>query len=345
MDVDNSTFPLNNSSFSNLAKLEAKYNLSKLSQSFRDNKKTISTYKDNTLFTQKTIGFKSANNSQRALYKKNPFSKHSLWLSLLDGQQNENNLMREFFMSSYLGLTSLKEIGKRNYRDNSLHKLDNSDLEFIYLSAFTDLKAGKLTEGHTVKGFETRLARMFSFPMADKDLIFMTKTIVLDIKAASLKNDFSNSLQEMLYSQLALPEIERMLNHIKHDENTNIEDYNDGAMLAIMYPAINGTIIEYNGQKYTLQNFVRIFAKELENPRSSESIVLKSSVLPKIVETIKSKIQNKIKVWEESGIIYTHTEENKEPELRTKIDSKYLKSLGEDLSLEQKIYLTAATLL
>lgn len=321
-----------NTVFRQLASLDARYNADKIVSSFRDNKKTISSFTEPKLLTD-TVRRLKKESEYRDLLGSKVFSEHSMWLEEL--QKDED--FRDVFNFSYGGLTLLKQIGRELFRDNGIHNLDISDIEFVMLGFFQNMKQGLVNTGHNINGIPTRISTMFTPTMSDKDVVMLLKTIVLKINedVVTLDKDnnitFSESLQQVLFSQLVLPELERIIQSNNRANDSNIKGYEDASKMFLAYPLLNNVEIEVKGKKVNVLEYL----KETKEDKFSIINRLKQPLGLVIQDYMKNLSLKKIEDWKSQGIVYTE-----EHQVKTKFDSIYLKSFKTN-NLEQKILLSA----
>ena len=233
-----------------LSKGETRYTAKMLSKSFRDAGKNISGLTNPTYITNRIDDIKrganpNASTEDKALLenlKKVSLSKGSLIIKLLE----EDPEFHSKFEINYLGLTAIKELGKKATGFASITDLNRLDHETTKLTFFQDTRQERLEA--EVKGFSMRVARMFLPTMSDKTQMMTVATGVFNFMQESniaftrdengdLK--FSEDLRELLYEQLALPELERILNFHNKVKTTDVKNYDLGAQIFHMIPALN----------------------------------------------------------------------------------------------------------
>ena len=231
-------------------------------------------------------------------------------------------IFREFLSIDYVGLTAIKQMFKSAYRDNSLHKLDKTDLEFLYLTAFTDLKQGEVFKDFKFNGLSTRFATFISPTMSDKDMAYMVKTIAYNFSTTEINletGQFNTQAAKVLYKQLVKPELNRIIHSLKIGE-TNLKKYDDVSNLFLAYPVLNSVKVDYKGNKISIQEYVEITKGEV-----NENLIL-SAVKPVLEEVFKQKVNEKIAEWNELEITYTELDYKDDSHDIIKLDKNYLKN-------------------
>jgi hypothetical protein len=326
---DNHPFNNANNVLKVLARIESKYSTFATTNSFRDGDKSIYGFTPTKHTTDVAKQLKYNQDFRNQLLDKS-FNKHAFMLNLL----NTDQAFAEKFYIDHLGITSLKELGKKVFGDNSIAALSDSDHELTKLGLFQDLEQGEVKGTLGKDGFVgLRMARMFMPTMSDKSQMLMMNTAVLDLtnKHFNVASDNIITMQEplvdILYEQLVKPELERMYNFASTIKKTNIKDYDMAAQMFLMVPEMNNlrdketnkraiSLIANAPETYTMDWFEATFQEKIREL---------------LQNMIASEVNNKLAEWDEAGF-FTVNEENKVTETKF-LNKKYLQKFqGEQMT-------------
>lgn len=317
--------PLDNTVVKKLAKIESKYNMNVISNSFRDNGKSIYGFTVSKYITDRVKGLVTDENLRDQLSKIS-FSKNSLWLHLL----NTNPDFLDKFQISHMGLNAFKEMGKQIYREkNGITNLSDADHELTKKGMFEDMNQGTVKD--TINGIEMRIARMFSPTMSDKSTMTVLKTAVLNLQNKDLANGdgISDEVVKTIYEQIVKPELERILNFYGRVKETNTKSYDKGAGMFFFIPKLNE--IEVDG--YDILTFLKgISEKDSALTLAEDKLI--SNINDLIRKQVDSLVNQKINVWTENGYI---GKDKKGNDITKFIDSKYLNKFQGDISAKVKM--------
>lgn len=316
--------PLDGSIIRKLAKIESKYNTSVISNSFRDNGKSIYGFTATKYITDRVEALVNDSNLREQLSNIS-FSQDSLWLTLL----NDGELLNKFEII-HLGLNAFKELGKQNYKDNGIIKLADADHELTKLGLFSDLKQGQVKT--LVNGIEMRVGRMFSPTMSDKTTMTVIKTAVLNLKNKDLieGQGMSDNLVKTLYEQTIRPELKRMINFFGRVEKTNISAYDKGAGMFMFMPKLND--LTYNG--INLITYIRSISKQPGALSLAEDNLM-SLFYDHLTKQVQSLVEEKMEVWKNNGYI-TYDNNGKAKSIEY-LDTNYLKKFKGDPEIVFKL--------
>ena len=306
--------PLKDSLVKALANIESKYNTHVISNSFRDNGKSIYGFTASKYITDRVKDLKYDQDLRNNLSTLS-FSKHSLWLNLM----NDDNF-RDKFGLSHLGLTAFKELGKPVYKDNGINSLADADHELVKLGFFMDMNQGTLNVDTAItNGIEMRIARMLSPTMSDKTTMTVIKTAVLNLKNKDLQdgNGFSNELLDVMYNQLVKPELERIVNFHNIVKQTNIKAYDKGAGMFFFLPQLNNLEI---APGITLLNHIKNTPDN--NMLTWVEDNMKDEIKKVMTEVVSKLIDTKLSLWQKNG--YVTLDENNNISTTKYFDSKYI---------------------
>ena len=159
------------------------------------------------------------------------------------------------FEVNHLGLTALKQYGKKSNNFSAITDLNNLDHDITKLGMFQDIQQG--TVSHRVNDFTMRMGRMFLPTMSDKSQMLTLSTGVFNFMQESKiafeygvdgDMNFSDDLRQLLYDRLIFPEMKRISNFHNKVKSTNIKDYDKAAQLFNFIPALNN-VKDKNGDR------------------------------------------------------------------------------------------------
>lgn len=324
--------PLESGVIKKLAKMESKYSISSISNSFRDNGKSLYGFTANKFITERVRDLNN-NEQLREQLSTISYSKGSLWLELL----NTDPSFRGKFSVAHLGLTAFKEAGKSLFGDNGITNLADADHELTKIGLLQDMKQGKLN--NKVNGIGLRIGRFFSPNMSDKTTMTILKTAVLDLQSKDFLDGqgLSPALLKTMYEQLIKPELIRILNFHNKVQSTNIKSYDKGARMFFAIDALNNLEV----QGHNILDFLQGIGKdEASLLRAEEALMEKfHKVLEDLVESlVQDKINDTNGVWKNNGYI---TKDKNGNRLLKFLDSGYLKAKKFQGNSEQIIKMTA----
>lgn len=297
---DNHPFDNANNVLKTIARIESKYSLYATTNSFRDGNKSIYGFTPTKHATDVVNDLKFNEEFRNQLSEKS-YNGKSYLLNIL----NSNESFRDKFYVDHLGITSIKELGKKVFGDNSVTSLSDSDQEYLRLSMFQDTEQGEVNfKVGDNNGIDTRMARMFFPTMSDKSQMLTLYTAVLD-----LKNKHFNEVNEeitvkeetldFVYSQIVQPEVDRIYNFLTNIKETNIKGYDFAAQMFINIPEINNIIDEETGK--------RILSLMINSPDTYNKEWFETKVRPKVnlilQDQLKEKVDQKVEQWINNGFI------------------------------------------
>jgi len=233
--------------FKSLAKIEAVYNTNLVSLTYRDGDKTIFTQTPETFMSDKvndlldSLGQES--NTLIQDLQTLSFSENSL---ILDFLQREGTSFKDLFRVSHAAIMTLKERGEESTDRRSITDLGEVDYDFNVNGQFGDRKIKQLTTSEKINGIHARVMRMLSPTMSDKSKAYYVDTIGLDLlRGEELQENeqeevtMSGRLKDVLIEQLIMPEVKRIIKYHASVKQTNIKDYDRGAEIFHLIPALN----------------------------------------------------------------------------------------------------------
>lgn len=301
--------PLSQSVVKSLANLESNFNTSVNSPNGRDNGKSIFGFTAPKFITDRTRDLKVKDGKVVQELSTISFSQKALWLDLLVNSDK----FRDQFEVSHIGLTAMKEMGKKVYRDNGITKLSDVDHELTKLIMFWDTKQGDISYNNQINTFSDttigmRMATMFVPTMSDKSNMMLLKTAILNLedKHFIISEDNIPKLGkegiQALYEQLVRPELMRMIKHAQIGGKTNISAYDKGAKMFMFIPDLN--YIKFNDDLLLIDaiaNGVEEFNLEYFESRPE----FKNKILEVLESTMDALVKEKLIKWREAGFLTT----------------------------------------
>lgn len=299
-----------------LARFQAKYVENVATSSFRSGKKSIYGYTAYKYVTDRFIDLKTNAGDIREQLGSLAFSKHSAWLQWLD-----NSALPNAFNISHLDLNALKEKGKKIFKDNGITTLADADHELVKLAMFMDMKQGstKLTYRVGNVEFPMRIASMLFPTMSDKSTMVTVKAPMLKLNSSEYYtyNEETKTLEanpeviRLLFNQLVLPEIERIVDSNGNEETktpktTNIKNYDKGKQMLMFLPKLNDLKVSYelnNGTmwKGSLNSLLNTSTFTMDKLNDE----LKLQIYPEINKYLNELVNNKMKVWKDNELATT----------------------------------------
>lgn len=322
--------PLNNAkgALKSLARIESKYSLYATTNSFRDGDKSIYGFTPTKYATDRVRMLKTDQDT-RDILKEKSFNGSSLYLKLID--ENEN--IRDKFYIDHLGITAIKELGKKVYADNSITSLSDIDHELVKLGMFQDMKQGS-------SGIEDmRMSRMFLPTMSDKSQMLTLFVPVFDIKEKSfvdITEDFKMTDQyvETLYSQLVEPELKRIVNFHGRVKETTVKGYDLGAQIFQLIPELNNI---KNGSGHRVIQMIAQHPDKFDVAWFNQNFKAEAK---RIIESVlKNKAEEKVSKWIEAGFVTL--DDSDQISGYKYMDSAYMKKFNAQTTNENKIKIAA----
>lgn len=285
--------------------------------------------------------------------KETAYSKRNFLLDIIENTDFLNNIENYYTRVSPI---AIKEQGKKDFGDNSIDKIADSDNILATLGFFQHSSKEKLNTAGTNFNYPNiafRIGKMFSPALSDKGQMVAITTALLDLK----KNNFnivgnevslSDDVLDFMLVNLFDSEFDRIV--YSYNNPTDIKGYEQANKFFNAIPAFNdievGESTLYEVLRETINN-PDIEDKQLafENIRDSVRFSAKE-ILARVIETdLNTKIQNNEEglvtggTWIKTGILSnSEATENKPSEVALKyIDSKYVSSKEDaDLNNLQK---------
>ncbi len=243
---DKSIFKDLSAMFKSLAKIEATYNTNLISLTYRDGDKNIFTQTPETFMSDKVNDLLTSlvqeDNTLIDDLRSLSFSESSIILEFLQ----EVKSFKDIFKMSHAAIVTLKEKGEESSDRSSITDLGEIDYDLNVNGQFGDRKIKQLATTEKINGIAVRVMRMLCPTMSDKSKAYYLETIGLDLLQgneliASGKEDvlMSDRLKETLVDKLIMPEVNRILNFYNKVKQTNIKDYDKGATIFHLIPALN----------------------------------------------------------------------------------------------------------
>lgn len=312
---DNNLFKDISSRLNSLAKLEVKYSSKISTKNFKDNGKLVSGLPPGKFATDRVKALIEPNSSVREDLSKTSFNKNSLWLKILN-KDLEN--FSKVFGIHHIAIGSMKKKGSEFAYRSKITQLNDTDLEINKLSHFyeTNNVVNYNIEENVIlpenMPSNTRIANIFVPTMSDKDQMMVMRTLVFNfgVEDFNINTGLGANMQNLMIDQLVIPEIFRMYSHARRNEDTDIEGYDMAAQLFNFLPMLNTVIVEDNGIKKTLPNYIKTKSKggtmtmealveEITNPESEIGTAIRENLNKYMI----SQVKEKIKYWDKNDII------------------------------------------
>ena len=339
--------PLSDNLFKKLAHINSSYDMKNLPSSIRDNGKTVQQFTISKFITDRFDDLTSeTDDTVREQLEQSAFSKISMWLSKLKGEEKGN------FKITYLGLTAFQEMGRKLFGKVGITDLPNVTAELTRLGAFQSMLkttiAGVTSPYTTMFGntFKTRIAKIFSPTMSDKTTQTMITAPVIDFDINHFEETDKGDLQpkqeviDLLLEQLILPELNRMISFYKNGGKTNIKGYDDGAGMFLMFPEFNNIIIKdtETGNEISLPTLIESNELTLEQVLNIPSV--KSQMNTKMYQYVDALLKEKLQNWKDNQIV--STDENGDIVAQNYFDSKYFEKFDSgNPTIDKKVQLAA----
>ena len=300
--------------------------------------KIINTFSQPNYFTEQLRKIKSLrgtdiiSNSNHVVNKflKNNSTKDNLLISLISKVDGYGELVpesKEILEELSVGYTSLEVLKRKGFKgkDQSITELSSSDYDIALMGFFGDM--GKSLSA-SIEGIPLRMSLMTSPTLSDSSQMFLINIPVLKLSREFFKitdnriSAYSDNVARVLYNQLVLPELSRII-EVKNTYRDTLDN-----KLFYGIPALNN-IINKSGQ--SLLNYIE------ENDFSLDVMLKKvrenfgTEIDEVIKEVVKSEVDKKLIIdkdghvsgeWVDNGFIY----EDKNVIYSEILDSEYLNS-------------------
>ena len=281
------------------------------------------------------------------------YSKRNFLLDIIENTDFLNNIENYYTRVSPI---AIKEQGKKDFGDNSIDKIADSDNILATLGFFQHSSKEKLNTTGTNFSYPSiafRIGKMFSPALSDKGQMVAITTALLDLKKNNFnivgnKVSLSDDVLDFMLVNLFDSEFDRIV--YSYNNPTNIKGYEQANKFFNAIPAFNdievGESTLYEVLRETINNpDIEDKQAAFENIRSSVRHNAKE-ILNRIIEAdLNTKIKNNEEglvtggTWVKAGILSnSEATENKPSEVALKyIDSKYVSSKEDaDLNNLQK---------
>lgn len=281
------------------------------------------------------------------------YSKRNFLLDIIENTDFLNNIENYYTRVSPI---AIKEQGKKDFGDNSIDKIADSDNILATLGFFQHSSKEKLNTTGTNFSYPSiafRIGKMFSPALSDKGQMVAITTALLDLKKNNFniegnKVSLSDDVLDFMLVNLFDSEFDRIV--YSYNNPTNIKGYEQANKFFNAIPAFNdievGESTLYEVLRETINNpDIEDKQAAFENIRSSVRYNAKE-ILNRIIEAdLNTKIKNNEEglvtggTWVKAGILSnSEATENKPSEVALKyIDSKYVSSKEDaDLNNLQK---------
>jgi len=271
-------------------------------QSFRDGEKSIYAYENMMLDKQTMMQLKSVEDTVRKTKLQTLFDKHSYILQAMD----EDEEVRKNSDLQTSGITSVKIRGKEVFGSAEVKDLADIDFERFAFSLFSHM--GAKVNKKTKQGLPMRMATMMGLVSSDKKRrnlmhapVLALDSTYLNIKTGRIEEgERGDMVREFLFSQLAMPELERIVQHhqqaktkgIHANKVYNQKDYNLGAQMFLMIPELNNVTIGENKQP------ILDYIATTDNLDLEDIIAKTKPQLTEVIEKyVNQQVDTKVSKW------------------------------------------------
>lgn len=269
-----------------LANLESVYAENVFSNSFRAGNKTIYTFTNNNYLSNRVRSLMEDPALLDELSKLS-FNGTSSWLEML---QDDSELGKEFrsqFGYSQLSLEALKKQFTPSVDNRKLNNLNVDEHEVCKLSFFFNGYSSDL-----INGEKFRKVSFFYPTNSDKTNVFLINTLAREIEMDNDGNVSNDNIQ-LLYDNVVLPEINRMIANIKAN---NVKGYNPN--LFYLMPTLNEVKI---GDEYVRDMII-------DSNEASPEVV--TALKEELNNVLKALVDEKLEDWKTLGIGITDKKQN-----------------------------------
>ncbi len=209
----------------------------------------------------------------------------------------ESPEFRANFKADYLGITALKEYGKKNTGFSSINDLNSLDHDLTKMAYFQNQEQPQLEKTQKLDNFIVRMAKVLLPTMSDKTQMLSLNVATYDLLAnaksafeidSSGNRIFSENFREVIYKRLILPEMRRIRKFHENNSVTNIKRYDKAAQIFNYFPALNN--VKNEGGR-VVELLVEKTVEEVESQHKEEMI----DVVEQILHNLVSKKKD---VWE-----------------------------------------------
>lgn len=276
---------------------QARYVNKQISKSFRDGQKNVSGITNPTFITNFIDDLKRKASDENDTYisdlKEMSITSESIMLELLQDSPE----FRANFKADYLGITALKEYGKKNTGFSSINDLNSLDHDLTKITYFQNQEQPQLEKTQKLDNFIVRMAKVLLPTMSDKTQMLSLNVATYDLLAnaksafeldSSGNRIFSEDFREVIYKRLILPEMRRIRKFHENNTVTNIKRYDKAAQIFNYFPALNN--IKNEGGR-VIELLVEKTVEEVESQHKEEMIDVVEDILHNLVSSKKD-------VWE-----------------------------------------------
>lgn len=319
----------NNNYLKNLIKVEVN-NTSQVAGSIYMGGKIVNSFAKPNFTTEQIRKLKDPNNRLANDLHGSAFSKDSYLLNLI----LYNNEVRDILGVGYVGLDAIKRKGGRNRSDNSIKDLSVQDYKVLLLG-FLQNEGKRFYDEELLKKYGIKSLRemKMTFPtLSDSSQMLLLNTVGISLHEDNFEFDEKNipklddSIIEFLYTQLVLPDLNRIEMYLRANKDTPLSDLSVGSQLFTMIPALNSLEVDFKG---TNQKLLSIVHEAVRKGHDVTDIIedYKDDIYNKIRDVVKNSVDNKLKYdgkkltgsWVKNGVT------SKKGVI---MDKKYLDSLG-----------------
>jgi hypothetical protein len=277
---------------------QARYVNKQISKSFRDGQKNVSGITNPTFITNLVDDLRRKANDEEDSYisdlREVSITSNSIILQLLQ----ESPEFRANFKTDYLGITALKQYGKKSSGFSSINDLNSLDHDLTKITYFQNQEQPQLEKTQKLNNFIVRMAKVLLPTMSDKTQMLSLNVATYDLLAnvksafgtdASGNRIFSEDFREVIYERLILPEMKRIRKFHENNTVSNIKRYDKAAQIFNYFPALNN--LKNEGGR-VIELLVVKSVEEVEEQHKEEMIDVVEDILHNLVSKKKEVWEN-----------------------------------------------------
>jgi len=236
----------------NLAKIESIYSNHLGSMVVNVNKKNVYLINTPTYISEKSNKLIKDEEYRNQLLSSPILSENRILLNL-----NNSDKYRNYFKLHDLSLEAIKKLGTKSFGDLSISSISDKDKELLNLLLIQDTKTPRFDDNY--KGLSTRITRSLFPTMSDKGRQFILDLIGFDLNVGDANwesqsiTSLNDNLLNVLFDELALPEIRRIAERLKHGPY-GIKGYDEGSLLFLGISKFNTVLVNNKNVQQSLKD-------------------------------------------------------------------------------------------
>ena len=280
----------------NLARYDSKYTKNAYSNSHRSGLKTVYSYSLNKFLVNRIRELKEG--GYLKFLAKLSFNGQSAWAEAL---MNDESGFNENFNHWTVSLEAIKRLGSKSKSNKELHNLSEAEIELLKIGM---LQADRMD----LSGKNQRVIRIL-YPTASDKTTAMGLTVVAQELSLDMEGNIKFKSIDKLVDLLVLPELQRIkvFQEKTANKDYHLEGYTDGASQFLMFPEMN--TLTWRNKEGSFEKMFNEDGSLNADIGSNESM----QAIRKAVEShFKSLVDQKLKMWQESGIGIFKNKDGKE---------------------------------